>query len=94
MSTYALYEAKAQLTSIVREVETGPAVKLSRHGKPVAILMGIEQYKNIQNTGRNLSSALRSYQASMGECIIESVETNVDPFKNLRAKDTGRSVEL
>ena len=34
--TYSTYEAKAKLSEILRKVESGRTVLISRHGKPVA----------------------------------------------------------
>ena len=37
----SLYEAKTQLSTLLREVEKGGVVTITRHGKPVAELRGI-----------------------------------------------------
>lgn len=37
--SYTITEAKNRLPSLVHRVEKGPAVKLTRHGRPVAVLV-------------------------------------------------------
>ena len=39
-------KAKNRLTAIIHDVENGPAVKLTRHGKPVAVLLSAQANKN------------------------------------------------
>lgn len=34
--TYSTYEAKAKLSEILRKVETGRTIRISRHGKAIA----------------------------------------------------------
>ncbi|MEO6349120.1 MAG: type II toxin-antitoxin system prevent-host-death family antitoxin [Candidatus Limnocylindrales bacterium] len=34
--TYSTYEAKAKLSEILRKVESGCTVQISRHGRPIA----------------------------------------------------------
>lgn len=45
MKTVNLAEAKAKLSALVEEAEGGEIVCITRHGKPVARLMPIEQKK-------------------------------------------------
>lgn len=45
MKTRSIYEAKTQFSSLVREVERGESIVISRSGKPVARLVPIEKQK-------------------------------------------------
>lgn len=45
MKTVALAEAKAQLSALVDEAQAGETVYITRHGKPVARLVPLEQAK-------------------------------------------------
>ena len=40
-ASVSLYEAKTQLSTLLREVEGGHVITITRHGKPVAELRGI-----------------------------------------------------
>lgn len=41
--TVSLYEAKSQLSTLLREVEAGAAITITRHGKPVAELRTVAE---------------------------------------------------
>lgn len=91
MSCYALYEAKASFTALVHQVEVGPPIELSRHGKKVAVLVGYNEYHNLRENRKDLFSALRRYHSSIKEDVDLSMQ---DPFADIRARESGRSVEL
>jgi antitoxin Phd len=42
---FTIAEAKSRLPAIIHSVEDGPSVKLTRHGKPVAVLLSICEYE-------------------------------------------------
>ena len=50
---YSIADAKNKLPSIIHQVEEGPYVKLTRRGKPVAVLLSIGEFErlNISNSG-------------------------------------------
>lgn len=41
MSTVGAYEAKTHLARLIEEVEAGGSVTITRHGRPVARLVGV-----------------------------------------------------
>ena len=46
-----LTEARSRLSEIVDEVaSTGSTVEISRHGRPVAVVMGYEEYESLLET--------------------------------------------
>lgn len=87
MEALALYEAKARLTALVHEVEEGQEVALTRHGKEVAVLMGLERYRLLKDGASCLSQAMARYRATLEE-------DPGDAFEDLRDRDTGRRVDL
>ena len=44
---YTIVDAKNKLPSFIHYVETGQTVKLTRYGKPVAVLLSIKDYKRL-----------------------------------------------
>ena len=44
---YTIAEAKNKLPALVHSVEKGPAVKLTRHGRPVAVLLSLREYERL-----------------------------------------------
>lgn len=89
MDMVALHEAKNRLTSIVREVEEGRTVELTRHGKPVAVLLGIEEYQRLCREEAGLGESLRRFYGTWG-----MVDQGEDPYAGLRAADPGRETGL
>lgn len=89
MSYLALFEAKNRLTELVREAEVGASFELTRHGKPVAVLLGIDQYQTLQQARGAMVSDLYRLRSSW-----EGDDFGPDPFLSLRSKDPGRAVEL
>lgn len=41
--TYSTYEAKAKLSEILRKVEAGRVIRISRHGTPIAEIRAVGQ---------------------------------------------------
>lgn len=48
MTTISVYEAKTQLSRLLRRVEAGEEVVIARDGKPIARLVGVERAKQRQ----------------------------------------------
>ena len=46
--TYSIAEAKNNLSGLVHEAEKGHPVRLTRRGKPVAVLMSTEHYDRLR----------------------------------------------
>lgn len=87
MDMIALHEAKNSLTRIVHEVEGGRTVELTRHGKPVAVLLGVEEYRRLCREEAGLAASLRRFYENWG-----GDEQGEDPFAGLREDDPGRDV--
>ena len=49
---YTIAEAKSKLPAIIHTVEDGPSIKLTRHGKPVAVLLSIREYEQLAKKKR------------------------------------------
>ncbi len=92
MHKVAIFEAKNKLTHIVRQVEAGAEVELTRHGKPVAVLVGIGRYSELQKERRRFSHAYSNFQTEWPISMLEKDELADNPFKDIRAKDSGRDV--
>ena len=71
---HSIAEARNNLPSLVREVESGKAVELTRRGEPVAILIGRRQYARL--TSRH-SRFFEAYQRFMRE--FELADLSLDP---------------
>ena len=60
MREVQLREAKARLSALVENAAQGQAAVITRHGKPRAVIVGIEEWNRLRNVpsfGRLLSAA-------------------------------------
>jgi len=88
---YTIAEARNQFTAIVRDLEITPSIQLTRRGKPVAVLLAIEEYQRLV-AGR--SSFWSNYQTFRS--VVDLAELEIDPaiFNELRDTSPGREVAL
>ncbi len=87
---YSIAEAKNKLPSIIHSVEKGPSVKLTRHGKPVAVLLSIQEYERLNLKKQDFWRALKTFHKLIEKEDI--VISNAD-FKRLRDSSPGREVD-
>jgi prevent-host-death family protein len=96
MNPVALFEAKNHLTDLVRQAEQGPPVEITRHGKPVAMLMGVEQYRQAIAREQSFGSALARFRTDWAARLqaLAATDPVADPFAELRDQTTGREPGL
>lgn len=88
---YTIAEAKNKLPAIVHSVEKGAPVKLTRHGRPVAVLLSIDQYERLSRGTEGYWQALESFRDQMNK---EGVQISEADFEDLRDDSRGREVDL
>ncbi|MSQ51503.1 MAG: type II toxin-antitoxin system Phd/YefM family antitoxin [Betaproteobacteria bacterium] len=54
---YSIAKAKNNLSGLVHEAEQGHPVRLTRRGKPVAVLISTEQYERISKPRKTIEWA-------------------------------------
>jgi prevent-host-death family protein len=79
----AIYDDKAKnkLPEIVHAVEDGPAVQLTRHGRPVAVLLSARAYEQLN---RKKEGFWRSFKAFQKVAEREDVLITDQDFAELR----------
>lgn len=88
---FSIAEAKNRLPSIIHYVEKGPYVKLTRRGKPVAVLLSIQEYERLSRKYSGFWSALSAFRQNIQD---EGIEISDMDFDSLRDTSAGREVEL
>jgi len=88
---YTIAEAKSKLPAIIHTVEDGPSIKLTRHGKPVAVLLSIREYEQLAKKKMGFWSALTKFRNILEK---ENIEITDKDFADLRDTSTGREREL
>lgn len=90
MITFSIADARSQLPKIIHAVEAGDATKLTRRGKPVAVLLSVKEYEALLNQcGGGLQQALNAFMTLKQNNTKEISDKEVD---NWRDKSTGRKL--
>lgn len=80
MMDWQIQEAKARFSELVnRTLRDGPQT-VTRHGKPVAVLMPADEYRRLRTRGKSLKALLAA-------APLEAVEI-------IRSRKPGRPVKL
>jgi prevent-host-death family protein len=82
-------EAKNKLPAIVHSVEKGPSVKLTRRGRPVAVLLSIKEYEALRQKRVGFWDALKVFRKENEDVVISDSD-----FEKVRDRCAGREVSL
>lgn len=82
-------EAKNKLPAIVHQVEKGPSVTLTRHGRPVAVLLSIREYETLNRSRPGFWDVVTEFREQNKDRLLSG-----DEFENLRDRSPGREVDL
>ena len=88
---FSIAEAKSKLPAILHSVEDGPCVQLTRHGKPIAVLLSIREYELLVLKKNGFWSALIKFRSAMEK---ESIQIADADFEGLRDTSFDRKREL
>jgi prevent-host-death family protein len=95
MKETSIREAKSSLTSLLREVEKGRAVRLTRRGKAVAVLLSERQYERLAATRKPDRDFLRFLHGWRREMIAKGLPfLSDDELTALRDRSPGRETKL
>ncbi|UFP95907.1 type II toxin-antitoxin system Phd/YefM family antitoxin [Gloeobacter morelensis] len=85
---YSIAEARDHLSSIVRTVESGKPVRLTRRGKPVVVLLSAKDYDQLCHREHHYWDALQTF--------LEAEKPDIEPeiFAGTRDETVGRPVVL
>jgi prevent-host-death family protein len=88
---YSIAEARAKLPTIVDEAEAGNEVELTRRGKPVAVVVSCQMYRQLRSETPNFDEAYHKFLESFP---LEEIGLEGDFFGSVRASSQGREVRL
>lgn len=80
--TFSITQAKNNLTAIIQGVETGPAVQITRRGKPVAMLVSLKEYERLLRRQNNLHDAMMAFRQSLEEVGVEITGEEFEGFRD------------
>lgn len=88
---FTIAEAKSRLPAIIHSVEYGPSVKLTRHGKSVAVLLSIREYEQLAKNNMGFWSAFTKFRNNLEK---EDMKITDAEFEDLRDVSAGREKEI
>jgi len=89
--SYSIAEARANLPSLIDQVEDGGAVELTRRGKAVAIMISVNEYHRLRSKRTTFQDA---YQKFLKKHSLAEVGLEPDFARKLRDRSPGRKVDL
>jgi len=80
-------EVRRRLPQLLREVEGGEGIRITRRGRPVAVLLSVEEYERLRRRRPSFRAALARFREQVGEGEGLDLDVPRDP-------SPGREVEL
>ena len=62
MTEATISHLKNHLAEIVRDVENGQDIQITRHGKPVAVMVSLERYSRAFSSGKGIFNAYQRWR--------------------------------
>ncbi len=62
MTEATISHLKNHLSEIVRDVENGQDIQVTRHGKPVAVMVSLERYGSSFSSGKGIFNAYQLWR--------------------------------
>lgn len=82
MSAINIAEAKTQLTKLIHRAEQGESVHLSRHGKPVAVLISEQEYASLLARRADPFGAMMAWRAQTDFADDDLSDDEIDSWRN------------
>lgn len=86
MKTSTIAEAKNNLSQLIHQLELDEAIHLTRHGKPVAVMLSEANYQKLTHKDNSLYQAIQQWRSKLED---DNALTDTE-LKNLRAASHGR----
>lgn len=88
---YSIAEARSNLPTVVREVESGLEIELTRRGKPVAVVVSRREYERLRGNRPQFSEVYKNF---LTKFPLDEFGVDDDLFESIRDRSPGRRVEL
>ncbi|MEM7035009.1 MAG: type II toxin-antitoxin system Phd/YefM family antitoxin [Chloroflexota bacterium] len=85
----SIAEARNHFTALVHEVEQHSSVELTRRGKPVAVLLSIQEYRHLTS---HRSGFWEMYSTFQSQVNLADLNISPDVFADVREESQGREV--
>jgi prevent-host-death family protein len=88
---YSIAEARDQFASLIHQVEQEAAIELTRRGKPVAVILSMPHYRQLQAEKTGFWSAYSAYRDRFD---LSALDIQPEIFTDQRDRTPGREVVL
>lgn len=89
--SYSIAAARANLPTLIDQVEAGVAVELTRRGKGVAVMISVVEYQRLRSKRTGFQDV---YQKFLKKHSLAEVGLEKDFARKLRDRSPGRKVDL
>ena len=89
MSQVSIAEAKNTLTRLIYEAERGEVIHITRHGKPVAVLLSEEAYEHLKSREQQ-TDFWQAIQAWRAQASFDWPELTPEEVDSWRDRSPGR----
>lgn len=86
----SIAEARRNLAAVVRSVEKGDVVEVTRRGEPVAIVLSAREYEGLTRGSGDLWEAIRAFRESTD---LKSLRLD-EAYRDVRDRSPGRKVRV
>lgn len=88
---YSIAEARSSLPAIVDQAEAGQEIELTRRGKPVAVVVSLNEFVRLRRARPHFAEAYRRFLSAHP---LEEIGLDEGDVSTLRDRDAGRKVVL
>lgn len=88
MKTSSIAEAKNNLPQLIYQLETNDVIHLTRHGKPVAVMLSEANYQKLTAKSSKLYQSIQQWRKQLTE---DYALTEIE-LRSLRSSDSGRKL--
>ena len=87
--TYSVAEARDRFAEIIHDLERVPRIEVTRRGRPVAVLVSVEEYERLRNGGTAFWNAYSAFRDA-----YDLAEQGIEPevFEGVRESSPGREL--
>ena len=86
----SIAETRKNLAAVVRSVEKGEVVEVTRRGEPVAVLLSAKEYEGLTRGAGDFWGAIRAFRESVD---LEALHLD-DVYRDVRDRSPGRKVRV
>jgi prevent-host-death family protein len=91
LKRYSIAEARDHFAALIHKVEQNTAIELTRRGKPVAVIVSVQEYQQLRAEKVSFWQALDSFRARFD---LHRLDIQPEIFTELRDESPGREVTL